>query len=251
MRTTCITCLRRRKGISTILGTLIFIGVLFTAVIPMFLVMKQADNIYVQNVHEMTIQDDERTRENIIVSAYPGGSDTIMVKVENKGNVPVTIVRVWMNDENVSRNDSLSSNSHKILGPFQVDVENGDTVITNVVTGRGNVFYSISGGLYYSDGQWFTVSLGICVVIYDPKGGQFRITLVNGTHPSWNKIIYESKCQEWKDVIASYPVDDAGPYTVKIEQKKGNNWKDLPSTPIDVEIRWPNGPPFIMIWVSP
>jgi len=33
----------RRKAISTILGTLIFISILFTAVIPMFLTMNQAD----------------------------------------------------------------------------------------------------------------------------------------------------------------------------------------------------------------
>jgi archaellum component FlaF (FlaF/FlaG flagellin family) len=251
MRTSNIICLRRRRGVSTILGTLIFIGVLFTAVIPMFLVMKQADNVYSQNVHEMTVQDSERAMEKVFVAAYPGHSNTIKVKVENRGPISVTIVRVWMNDENFSVNDSISSGSYKILGPFQIELKDSDTVITHVVTERGNIFYSISGGLYYSNGQWFTVSLGISTMIYDPKGGQFRITLVNGTYPSWSKIIYESKCQEWQDVIATYPIDDIGPYIVKIEQKKGNTWKDLPSTPIDVSIDWPDGPPFIIVWVSP
>jgi hypothetical protein len=32
-----------RKGISTILGTIIFIGILFTSIIPMYISMNQAD----------------------------------------------------------------------------------------------------------------------------------------------------------------------------------------------------------------
>jgi len=248
MRTTHTICLRRRRGISTILGTLIFIGVLFTAVIPMFLVMKQADDIYTRNVHEMEIKDDERTRENVIASAYPGGQDqTMMVKVENKGSVPVTIIRVWTNDDNFATNEGIPSNSYKTLGPFPVQVETGDTVFTKVVTERGNVFYSISGGLFYS-GQWVTVSRGICVVIYNPKGGQFRIFIT----PPGGDPIYVSQCQEWADVIATVPVDNNGSYTIEVQQKKGNTWKDLPSTPLVVPIDYPNTtPPFIMVWVSP
>ena len=42
-----------RNGVSTILGTIIFIGVLFSAIIPMQLVMKQADNIALQKIHEI------------------------------------------------------------------------------------------------------------------------------------------------------------------------------------------------------
>ena len=41
-----------KKGVSTILGTLIFMGIIFSAYIPMTLVMKQADNIYEQEIHE-------------------------------------------------------------------------------------------------------------------------------------------------------------------------------------------------------
>ena len=41
------------KGTSTILGTLIFVGIIFTSFIPMMLVMKQADTIYDMNKYEM------------------------------------------------------------------------------------------------------------------------------------------------------------------------------------------------------
>ena len=37
---------KRRRGTASILGTIIFIGILFSSVIPMYLVMRQADTIY-------------------------------------------------------------------------------------------------------------------------------------------------------------------------------------------------------------
>ena len=253
MHITHTTCHKRRKGVSTIMGTLIFIGILFTSVIPMFLVMKQADNLYTQKVYEMRNRDDERSKENIFVSAYPGISTTIYVKVENNGNVPVKIVRVWINDESFSVDTSLVSNSYQTLGPFTIDIVSGENAQVKAVSERGNVFYSISGPLLYSDGQWFTVSLGVCVVIYNPKGGQYEIELQNNTDPLnlWSKIIYTSKNQEWQDVITSYPVDNIGSYAVKISERKGQNWKELPGSPIPVDINWPYGPPFIMVWISP
>ncbi len=40
------TMYRKKRGVSTILGTLIFVGIIFSAYVPMTLVMKQVDNIY-------------------------------------------------------------------------------------------------------------------------------------------------------------------------------------------------------------
>ena len=65
MYTTNIMRIKKKKGVSTILGTLIFIGILFTSVIPMMLVMKQADTIFTKKVHEMEAIDDEKAREKL------------------------------------------------------------------------------------------------------------------------------------------------------------------------------------------
>ncbi|MDP2901197.1 MAG: hypothetical protein Q8O47_09535 [Candidatus Bathyarchaeota archaeon] len=230
------------------MGTLIFIGILFTSVIPMFLVMKQADNVYTQKVYEMRNRDDERSKENVFVSAYSGGVEALTVRIENKGNVPVKIVRVWFNDESFSVNVPIVSNSAATPPPFTIDVVEGESVQVKVVTERGNVFYSISGPLLYTGGGWVTVSLGVCVVIYNPKGGQYKIVLHNST---WSVTMYESKNQEWQDVITSNPVDKAGSYFVNVYEKKGSNWKELPASPLPIDITWPNGPPFIMVWISP
>lgn len=40
-----------KRGVSKILGTLFFVGILFSVYFPMTLVMKQADNIYERKLH--------------------------------------------------------------------------------------------------------------------------------------------------------------------------------------------------------
>lgn len=64
MSTRHISVLRNRKGISTILGVIIFVGLLFSSVIPMYLVMREADAIYDKEIFELGRLDDERAREN-------------------------------------------------------------------------------------------------------------------------------------------------------------------------------------------
>lgn len=252
MRTTNIMPIKERRGVSTIMGTLIFIGILFTSVIPMMLVMKQADTIYTKKIHEIEIRDDERERENLIVYTYPD-DQKINVKIKNSGNIPVKIVRVWINDQCNVTDELISTNSEKVLGPFEVqELEEGDTVEVKVTTERGNVFHCVSGTLYYSGG-WSTTSYGICVIIHNPKGGEFQIKLWNVTRepdPQWD-VFYQSHCKEWEDVIATTPVlEPSSEYQVDVYERKGTNWKRLPGCPIPTPIDYPNGPPFIMVWLD-
>jgi archaellum component FlaF (FlaF/FlaG flagellin family) len=252
MRTTNIMPIKDRRGVSTIMGTLIFVGILFTSVIPMMLVMNQADTIYVKKVKEVEVKDDERVEEDLVVYIYPGGDTEIKVRVKNQGTVSVTIVRVWINNEYNSTSELIPTGTQKDFGPFNVtDLEEGDTVEVKVVTERGNVFYSISGNLYFYEGGWSTTSVGICVIIHNPKGGEYQVYLLNGT--IWSDKIYESKDKEWEDVIASTPVSVYPnlDYMVDVKKRKGVNWKSLPGSPIPTPIEYPvNGPPFIMVWID-
>ncbi len=252
MHTTNIMPIKKRKGVSTILGTLIFIGILFTSVVPMFLVMKQADTIYTQKVHEAEIEDDERKREDLIIYTYPD-VQKIEVKVKNKGNVPVKIIRVWINDQYNATNMLIPSNSEAILGSFEVfGLEEGYTADVKVTTERGNVFYCVSGTLYYTGGGWSTTSYGICVIVHNPQGGEYQIQLLNVTEgPDHWDVIYQSKSKEWDDVVATTPVSEPSPdYQIDVYERKGANWKRLPGSPIPTPIEYPNGPPFIMVWID-
>lgn len=250
MRITHILFNKKNEGVSTILGTLIFIGILFTSVIPMMLVMKQADTIYTQKVHEIEIKDVERAREKLTFTVYAVNStNQIKVKVDNKGDVPVKIVRVWTNDESHTQNEAIKAGSNEVLGPLNVTVENNSTVNVKVVTERGNIFASIGGGLYYSEGQWYSSSLGILVNIVNAKGEIYRIILINGT---WSEQVWQSSGAEQEDTAwATITVDDPGSYTLDIERKLSQVvWKDLIGTPVDIEILWPDGPPVVLVVVS-
>ncbi len=133
------------------LGTLIFIGILFTSVIPMLLVMKQADTIYTQKIHEMEARDDERDNEILEASAFPVSttSDELKVKIENTGVVSAKIIRVWINDDNYSESTVVQTGGSSTLGPYSVPLENGSSYAIKVTSERGNTYASTTGVLYY------------------------------------------------------------------------------------------------------
>ena len=154
----------------------------------------------------------------------PGDGDTdLTVKIENIGDVPIYVVRVWFNDEYYEVNEIVTASSSEIIGPYNVTVQNATSVVSKIVTARGNSFYGSSGDLtWFIDGGWSTTSLGICVFIQNSIGGEYQITLHNITTPDWSDIIYTSKAKEWKDVVASTPVDDPSIYEIIVKKKQGN-----------------------------
>lgn len=231
--------LRKGRGVSTVLGTLIFIGILFSAVIPMFLVMKQADTIYTQKVHEMENRDEERASEVVEAYGYPVNetSSELMVRVANNGVVPIKIVRIWVNDVDYSQNTMVASLETEVLGPFPVSLKDGTSYVVKVTTERGNVFASTAGTLYFTDGYWFTPSLGIHVLVLNWVG-KYKISIYNIT---WHPEGYETQGIDFGDIEWSQLVDEPGGYTVSVMKKKGGDWVPLPGTPIGVVITWPGG----------
>ncbi|UCD44869.1 MAG: hypothetical protein JSV27_12290 [Candidatus Bathyarchaeota archaeon] len=253
MSITATSLIEKRKGVSTILGTLIFIGIIFTSVVPMLLVMKQADTIYMKKIHDVENMDNDRASEDLIVYLYDGGNTSVNVKVKNMGETPVKIIRVWTNDKYHNENTTILTNSEEVLGPFEVpDVAENVTVDASVVTERGNIFYSISGSLYFSGGGWSTTSYGICVIIHNPGGGEFKVSLWNvSRYPDQWDEFYESKAKEWEDIVATTPVlEPSADYKIDVKEKKGSKWKSLPGSPIATPIEYPNGPPFILVWMD-
>lgn len=248
MRTTRIMFRKGRRGVSTVLGTLIFIGILFTSAIPMYLVMKQADTIFTQKIHEMESRDEERAREEVDAYAYPieETSNQLKVRVENKGGIPVKVVRVWINDAYHAQNDIIPSMEKRFLGPFNVSLQSNSSYAVTITTERGNVFASIAGTLYYADGTWYTPSFGICVNIANIVG-KYRIKVANQTWSVW----YNSTGNDFGDVIRWFEVDTQKTYTVTIKKHKGgSNWVDLPGTPVNVVIQWPDGTPIVYVYAS-
>lgn len=245
---------KRKKGVSTILGTLIFIGIMFTTIVPMLLVIKQADTLYAQRIHENTIDDQDRDKEAATIYGYPVTEDSseLMLYVENTGAVPFKVVRVWVNDENFSESTMVASLESKEIGPYNVPTVNGTSHVIKVTTERGNSFASMSGGLYFDDGEWYTPFFAIIVQINNEGANKYRIWLENGAKVQ----VYpppEVPNKVDTDLLVSViiPLETSGTYKIWVAKKTGSDWVDLPGTPVDnIILQFPNGSPIVNVVVN-
>ena len=242
MRTTSIMCRRKRKGVSTVLGTLIFIGILFTSVIPMMLVMNQADTIYEQKMLERERLDEERAREDVNVFVYPTGVEALgnlTITVENRCELTVKIVRIWINDTIHDQESKINSMSQLELGSFNVSPPEGknSTYDVRVTTERGNIFESGSGPIVYDGWNW-QVEAKLINVLISSSGIVFKIYV---TGPG-----YYQEAQVWKiggTAFKTFDITDYenGEYNVKV--KKGSSIIHEEN----VMMEWPSGPS--VLWV--
>ena len=233
-----------RRGVSTILGTIIFIGIMFTSVIPMMLVMKQADTIYEQEILEMRRKDDEYSREEIFVYIYPTGDtapDNLTVRVKNGCAMPVEIIRIWVNDEIHSLDEPVMAMEERDLASFDVGPINGSNYDILVTTKRGNIFESETGPISYEEGIW-TVEVKMINVLISSTGTVFKIYVTlpdEQPHPS-------SPATVWKiggSAFKSFDITSYGNGVYNVQVKKGS--KVIHNE--DVLMEWPDGP--AVLWV--
>jgi hypothetical protein len=245
--------MHNRKGVSTILGTLIFIGILFSAVVPMMLTMKQADIVMEQEKLELQLADDEKSREELEAYAYPKGSDKLEVMVESQCEFPVTITHIWINNTRHDISYVVAPMNETTIGTFDVPINAGtnSTFRVKLTTSRGNVYENLAGDVRYDGSDWMTEMLGIYVVIDSDGGGfwgfgRYRCTVTNSTTYSEQ----EESSISFGSVSFFFDTTEAGAgeYHVEVEKKSGwfwGTWSTVYET--DVEITWPNGSP--VIWV--
>jgi len=243
--------LRKKSAMSTVLGMLIFIGILFTCVMPFFLYINQVNSLYDQTIVKMKQLDRDRSLENIDAYAYPlnQSSSQICVYVKNRCPLTVEIVRVWINDEYFPCNLQVAGMEENTTDPINVQdmlsqVEGVGSFQVKVVTARGNLFSSQTNPLQYSNdsgwsgGQSFAINI---VIELDAGVYNFEIQVdnSNGTTIYCEEIwvIFESSIMR--------KVDVSGPdtYHVEITQTQGpdKTW----STDVEITLEEPTK------WVYP
>ena len=248
MRFTNIMYRKKKKGVSTILGTLIFIGILFTAVVPMALVMKQADTIYEQKKLERLRLDEDRANEEVDLYVYPTGDsapDNLTFEGYNRGVLGSTIIRIWINEDNKSVDIVVQPNSEAVIGSYDVDPQDGDTFDVKMTTARGRSFECGTGTISFEDGYWSVEALLINVLI-SSGGVVFKIELwLQLEDESWEMI---DEAQVWKiggTALKTFDVTARGtPKTYKVIVKRGSN----PIHEEIIEMNWPEGPPIIWVY---
>src|SRR4030042_2797014 len=142
----------RKRGISTIIGSIIFIGILLSAIIPMYLVMKQADTMYFQKQSEMLMKDQDKLMEQIeFIRTVPWNNRFFNVTIKNNGQKLLNIT--YTGTYNVAENPAYSpvkqitavGSQQNITVPkeFSYDIKNNvqaGTYVMELITDKGNTF---------------------------------------------------------------------------------------------------------------
>lgn len=229
---------------STTLGTMIFIGILLTSVIPMMLVMKQADTIYEQRKLEASRLDEEKAREDVDVYVYPtggGADDNLTLLVESRCEMGVEVVRIWINDTIHNTSKVVSSMSELELGSFDVAPKNGSSFEFRVTTARGNVFEAGSGEIIYDGFGWVVDHKMINILISAP-GNVFKV-YVTGPNE------YDEYAQVWKiggSAFKSFDITLNGNGVYNVLVKKGSHIIHDE----DVVMEWPDGPSVLWVYAE-
>jgi len=230
---------------SSILGTLIFVGILFTAIIPMYLVMNQADIIFEQEKHEIACLDEEKEREDVSFYVYPDTSDDLLVVVQNNSPMEAKVVRVWINDDPNPESTELDPMEGGIeLGPYDVPLDEGATYNFRITTERGNVYESGSEDLEYIDGEWFVETKLINVVI-SSSGIVFKVYLYFWEASDW---VQKDYAQVWKlggSAFKPFDVSLWGNGEYRVVVKRGSN---IIHDEDELNMLWPLGPSTLWVY---
>jgi len=245
LHTTYTMCRRKKKGMSSILGTLIFVGILFTAVIPMYLTMNQADIIFEKEKHEIARLDEDKDREDMSFYCYPDLSDDLMVVVQNNSPMGAKVVRVWINNTIHDTSTELDAMEGGVeIGPYDVPLDEGATYNFRITTERGNVFDSSSGDLEYSGGQWVVESKLINVII-SSGGIVFKVYLYKWEDSDWAQKDWG---QVWKiggSAFKPFEVTEYGNGEYRVVIKRGSN---VIHDEDGLMMEWPDGPSTLWVY---
>jgi len=205
---------------------MIFIGIMFTAVIPMFLVMNQADTLQEIRKVEVGRLDEEHAMEDIYFYLTPTVVDefpVLTLEISNRGELAVRITRVWINDTLRDDFDCIIppiSDMDLVFDSLTVP-DPQESVIYHVmaVTDRGNIFSPTCGIPNYNPVlKFWTMGDYLIDVTMEKTKHSLHIIVKNEVTED---ILCDEDLPYWWN---SYPitVPEAGTYRVKIYQFYGH-----------------------------
>lgn len=238
---TPITDISCRRGTSTILGTIIFIGIMFTAVIPMLLVMRQAETIHAMRKYELEIRDENRNDEELYVYVYTVDAiepdpPYLIIKAQNRGELSVKIVRLWINDDVIPLDYDIPPMSDiEEICTYPVS-EVDDSYYVTLTTDRGKSV-GFDTPLNWEMGMgWESDILSINVLVTSLPGNIFRLRV---TGPDPDPAFQETLTLKYEPKF--FVVEFEGTYLVTIYRGTREIYSE------EVIINEPEGP--LVAWV--
>jgi len=218
---------RSRCGMTTVLGMLIFIGVLFTCVIPLFLYVNQVNSIYDRTIVEMRQFDEERGRELIDVYAYPLNktSSELNIYMKNKCPLSVRIVRVWVNEDKFDRSFEIPAMGDRVESINVQDLlppQGEKSFNIKVTTDRGNTFSSYTNPLYYTMGSGWSGSTGLTInIVIETRKSQATRFFYVEVKDSAENVVYKAdivKKSHESSCFTAAMLTSPGTYSVKVKE---------------------------------
>lgn len=191
------------------LGTVIAVGILVTAVVPLILYMQSTAALYDQSVARRHIADEEKMDERLYSDVYEDfyhETHEIMLTLYNPGELVVTVVRIWVIRRDNPLNPIIVEGGVLPLSlpPRGDQVEVGTGVIAEkdvwydvkVVTERGNIYVPSGSPLIGGEGSKFPHTLTVTLINME-KGRDYRLELEAVGTGGWVPV-YFPQTLEWK-----------------------------------------------------
>ena len=247
---------RKKRGVASVLGILIMVGILITSILPTFIYVNEVNNYYDRTVVDLKIADDERSKENLEIHAYGYNETWINVFIINRSPLAVNITRIWVMEPSLQNYTLFNSTNLPADLPYQMSSSEQVTfaldfseIITfngfmiEVTTERGNKFSSITNPLTYDSGsntwQTGTMEFHIQVIINSgPGNDRFKIEIrgLNETHYDW----IDSGNNVQGQFFSVFNVPLTGYYNVTASEKTGQDWFQIGNETVVLTWIYPN-----------
>ncbi len=227
---------RRRRGVASVLGILIMVGILMTSILPTFIYINEVNNYYDRTVVDLKITDNERSLENLEVYAYGHSLTEVDVFIVNRAPLASNISRIWVLNNTLQDawifNSANRSDLPLFLGASeQITLRLDFTNITEldnsynieVTTERGNKFSSTTNPLTITqEGEWHTgtTEFQIQVVIQSDQGQDRYLIQIFGPESHYD-FVDSSTVQGMFFSIFSVP--QAGEYNITVYNIKSGS----------------------------
>lgn len=238
---------RRRRGIASVLGILIMVGILITSILPTFIYVNEVNNYYDRTVVDLKITDNERSLENLEVYAYGYTEYEVDVFIINRAPLATNITRIWVMNSTLqdawiftSTNSSdlplyiIAANQTTLRLDFTDIKVEGCNYIIEVTTDRGNKFSSNTNPLTSaSGGEWQTGTSEFKIqVLILSKLGSDDYGIAIHDYEGYSDNVDVSGVQGQFFYI--FDVPQAGVYNITVQNTK----KDYQVGTIDVTLTW-------------
>ena len=224
---------RKRRGVASVLGILIMVGILITSILPTFIYINEVNNYYDRTVVDLRIADEDRDYENVEVHAYGHNETTVDLLIINRAPLATNITRIWvmnstLQDVWIFNNTNypdlplyLSASEQTSLRlDFTGINSEGSSYIIEAATVRGNKFSSATNPLTYTSGDWQTGSMefNVQVIVQSSQGNDRYLIKIFGPE---NHFDFVDSATVQGQFFSVFNVPQAGQYNVTVQNIQG------------------------------